>query len=87
MIDMQSEFCLKNAVSKCIMQTADIFTDYFLHPDLSPDATAGRSIVNTTVRMVESARKSNMTTLWVNVGNFETATIILETDIWQVGNR
>ncbi|CAG8039934.1 unnamed protein product [Penicillium salamii] len=42
--------------------------NYFLHPDLSPDATAGRSIVNTTVRMVESARKSNMTTLWVNWG-------------------
>ncbi|KAI2901438.1 hypothetical protein CBS147343_976 [Aspergillus niger] len=42
--------------------------NYFLHPALAPDATAGRSIVNTTIKLVESFRKADMKVLWVNWG-------------------
>ncbi|KAJ5215170.1 Isochorismatase hydrolase [Penicillium citrinum] len=42
--------------------------NYFLHPALAPDATAGRAIVNTTIKMVQLFRKAKMKTLWVNWG-------------------
>lgn len=45
----------------------NVSLDYFLHPALAPDATAGRSIVNTTIKLVESFRKADMKVLWVNV--------------------
>ncbi|KAB8225804.1 Isochorismatase hydrolase [Aspergillus novoparasiticus] len=42
--------------------------NYFLHPVLAPDATAGRAIVNTTIEMVKAFRKADMKILWVNWG-------------------
>ncbi|KAB8272881.1 Isochorismatase hydrolase [Aspergillus minisclerotigenes] len=42
--------------------------NYFLHPVLAPDATAGRAIVNTTIEMVKTFREADMKTLWVNWG-------------------
>jgi nicotinamidase-related amidase len=41
--------------------------DFFLHPGLSPHATAGRGVVNATVNMIEGFRKAGMKILWTNV--------------------
>ncbi|KAF7162665.1 hypothetical protein CNMCM6106_009484 [Aspergillus hiratsukae] len=51
--------------------------NFFLHPALSPKATAGRAIVNTTVDMVHGFRKAGMKVLWTNWGldNFDLLTI------------
>lgn len=60
-IDMQSEFPL-------IAQ--DLYTnieDFFLHPGLSPKATAGRGVVNATVNIIQGFRKAGMKVLWTNV--------------------
>ncbi|KAL1988694.1 hypothetical protein VTN96DRAFT_8394 [Rasamsonia emersonii] len=42
--------------------------NFFLHPALSPKATAGRAIVNTMVNMIHGFRKAGMKVLWVNWG-------------------
>ncbi|KAF2103974.1 Isochorismatase hydrolase [Rhizodiscina lignyota] len=42
--------------------------NYFLHPGLSPGATKGRAIVNTTVSMVDGFRKAGIKVLWTNWG-------------------
>jgi hypothetical protein len=41
--------------------------DFFLHPGLSPGATAGRGVVNATVNMINGFRKAGMKVLWTNV--------------------
>ncbi|RKU41796.1 hypothetical protein DL546_001503 [Coniochaeta pulveracea] len=42
--------------------------NFFLHPALSPHATAGRAIVNTTVNLVKAFRQGGMKVLWTNWG-------------------
>jgi nicotinamidase-related amidase len=42
--------------------------NFFLHPELSPHATAGRAIVPTTVAMVKGFRKAGIKILWTNWG-------------------
>lgn len=52
-------------------RTALIIIDmqnYFLHPQLSPQATAGRKAVQPTVNMVNGFRNSGMKVLWVQWG-------------------
>jgi hypothetical protein len=41
--------------------------DFFLHPGLSPEATAGRGVVDNTVNMINGFRKAGMKVLWTNV--------------------
>jgi nicotinamidase-related amidase len=43
--------------------------DFFLHPGLSPTATAGRGVVNATVNMIQGFRKAGMKVLWTNASN------------------
>lgn len=61
-IDMQSEFCFA-----LDFEGVDIDSDFFLHPGLSPEATAGRGVVNATVDMIQGFRKAGMKVLWTNV--------------------
>ncbi len=42
--------------------------NFFLHPALSPGATAGRTAVAPTVNMINAFRAHNMTVTWVNWG-------------------
>lgn len=62
-IDMQSK--TKSLLDKGY---AKMSSDFFLHPGLSPKATAGRGVVNTTVNMIQGFRKAGMKVLWTNVG-------------------
>ncbi|CZR56138.1 uncharacterized protein PAC_06026 [Phialocephala subalpina] len=51
--------------------------NFFLHPGLSPKATAGRGVVNATVNMIQGFRKAGMKVLWTNWGldNYDLLTI------------
>lgn len=42
--------------------------NYFLNPTLSPKASAGRAIVNTTVNLVQGFRRAGIKVLWTNWG-------------------
>ncbi|KAH8901598.1 isochorismatase hydrolase [Thozetella sp. PMI_491] len=42
--------------------------NFFLHPDLSPSATAGRAAVPATVNMIKAFRSHHMAVTWVNWG-------------------
>lgn len=42
--------------------------NFFLHPELSPKATAGRTAVDPTLKMIDGFRKKGMKVLWVNWG-------------------
>ncbi|KAK5081026.1 hypothetical protein LTR05_008343 [Lithohypha guttulata] len=42
--------------------------NYFLHPQLSPNATAGRAAVAPTVNMINGFRANGMKVLWTNWG-------------------
>ena len=42
--------------------------NFFLHPELSPDATAGRAAVEPTLKIIEGFRKIGIKILWVNWG-------------------
>ncbi|KAI9692399.1 MAG: hypothetical protein M1822_006630 [Bathelium mastoideum] len=51
--------------------------NFFLHPALSPGATAGRTAVTPTVNMIQGFRAAGMKVLWTNWGldNFDLLTI------------
>lgn len=60
-------------------RTAMIIVDmqnFFLHPQLSPEATLGRAAVGPTLNMIKAFRANAMKVLWVNWGfdNFDLVT-------------
>ncbi|TVY75821.1 Peroxyureidoacrylate/ureidoacrylate amidohydrolase [Lachnellula suecica] len=42
--------------------------NFFLHPGLTPKATAGRGVVNATVNMIQGFRRAGVKVLWTNWG-------------------